>query len=1170
MKSKRAAFGLLVLIFSLVTINAVLGNIVANELQVALGRFAWLAVPVFIIVTSALLIFELRNHRGEGAEGRRLGGDLIQAFHKKLQIRILLIAGVTFALLLNPLAIEYVLKLWNLSRPGWYTYALWGAVTASLFAAALVIALLAGEERVAEPLHPTSIIKGLLPYTEDDASWFAMLQRGGILHECMSFCSSAESSFAILSGDSGTGKTSFLRAGLVPHLTDQGRRPFYVKLTTNQPFNAIRESLKLGGESPAPDVRGGLLELLKQVTSNDGRHVILILDQFEQFFTHLKTRAARFAFVQQMAEWHEHGKSMPVKILISVRADFADRLTEFQKEMGYTLTPHNKFRLEKFEPQEAADVIGVIAREADIEFDETFVQELARHELAGRGDGTVSPVDIQILSWMINEQRVSGGRAFNRKAFQKLGGVEGLLQRFLDKALSARESEARRQAAIKVMLALTDENVRAGALSLKEVKERLNGAIPDRAVEEALSWLTRGEVRLVTQVRERNTTLYELAHERIIPPLRRLAFKEITDVEEARQTLDRRVNEWIGNNRARRYLLTFKEWMLIRRHWVLITLGPQKKQKEEFVALSRRRFTSILLSFGAALVIGLGGYAVSIWYESRPETQINRAERRLAELLDRNKNFNSMANVSLLLPMLESEKEQELTSKVWQLFGSLGPDGKPYTLGWLAQVYGKYGKAGVTSVATDGLVRVLQEAEKLGPGYKAYTLSPLAQAYGELPQTGETVEVLKRLYQTLDEFWPATQTLGPDDKYRSWSELVAAYGKLPATDETLSHLEKIREAAAALETYVGASLLPPLAAAYVKMPQTNQSIEALNRLRADIDRVLRAGENFDHNMKPTVLAYAAEAYGHFKDKEVAVKGLDRVLQMSKSLDIYAQSQALKALAESYSNLQQTDEAMSGLDKVHLEVERRWKPTEQFDPGQLFTLMAIAQGYSKVARTDEDVRRAVDHLDRILQMAEILIHSYQSATLRTLAEAYDKLPKSGEAMNGLDRVQRALDVYWQGAKEIERADQADVLQALAETYGDLPKIDEALSRLNKIRQGAEKLVPSYKARVQLSLAETYVKLEKPEEALKYLAQSRQATNDAPAGENSFVLGNIAILYAKLHKWREALETAYTVNDELYAIKAFSRILIIWKDVKHGTRTLAALEEMFTTDPYSYRG
>lgn len=414
-----------------------------------------------------------------------------------------------------------------------------------------------------------------------------------------------------------------------------------------------------------------------------------------------------------MAEWHIRGRSLPVKILVSIRGDFADLLTEFQREMGYTLTPHNKFRLEKFEPQEAADVIGVIAREAKIEFDESFVQELSRHELADREDGTVSPVDVQILSWMIDGQKGSEERAFNRGAFQKLGGVEGLLERFLNKALNARETEARRQAAIKVMLALTDQNVRAGPLSLKDLKGRLKGVITDRSIEEAVSWLARSEVRLVTQVQEKNVTLYELAHERVIPPLRRLAFKEISDVEEAQLTLDRRVNEWIGNNRARRYLLTFREWPSIKRNWALITISSQKKQKEEFVALSRRRFVSIGLSFAAALVLVFGGYAGYLWYEGRPETRIRHAQERLGELLDRNKNFNSVIRASLLLPVLEAEKEQELSSKMWHQLSSLDPASLSSSLAWLARIYGKCGKAVNIDVATNGLDRVLQEAEKL-------------------------------------------------------------------------------------------------------------------------------------------------------------------------------------------------------------------------------------------------------------------------------------------------------------------------------------------------------------------------------------------------------------------------------------------------------------------------
>ena len=40
---------------------------------------------------------------------------------------------------------------------------------------------------------------------------------------------------------------------------------------------------------------------------------------------------------------------------------------------------------------------------------------------------------------------------------------------------------------------------------------------------------------------------YELAHERLIPALRRLAGRELSAADQADDLLDRRVDEWLGN-----------------------------------------------------------------------------------------------------------------------------------------------------------------------------------------------------------------------------------------------------------------------------------------------------------------------------------------------------------------------------------------------------------------------------------------------------------------------------------------------------------------------------------------------------------------------------------------------------------------------------------------------
>ena len=130
------------------------------------------------------------------------------------------------------------------------------------------------------------------------------------------------------------------------------------------------------------------------------------------------------------------------------------------------------------------------------------------------------------------------------------------------------------------------------------------------------------------------------------------------------------------------------------------------------------------------------------------------------------------------------------------------------------------------------------------------------------------------------------------------------------------------------------------------------------------------------------------------------------------------------------------------------------------------------------------------------------------------------------------------------------------------------MDDSVQRLDKVRQAADKLVPSYRAHVILSLAEGSYKLGRIDDALKYLTEVQEAVNDALAGDKPFVLGNSALLYAKLHKWRDALAGAQVVSDPIDQIRIYACILIIWIDTKKGTHNMDALEEMSPASPYSY--
>jgi len=113
----------------------------------------------------------------------------------------------------------------------------------------------------------------------------------------------------------------------------------------------------------------------------------------------------------------------------------------------------------------------------------------------------------------------------------------------------------------------------------------------------------------------------------------------------------------------------------------------------------------------------------------------------------------------------------------------------------------------------------------------------------------------------------------------------------------------------------------------------------------------------------------------------------------------------------------------------------------------------------------------------------------------------------------------------------------------------------------VQQAVEQLAPADQARVLASLAEAYGKLSQRKQALKVISQAQQAANATDSATKSSVLVKIATMYARLYSWKEALAAAQETGNEVGEIEALSRILIIGKDAKKGTKNMDALEELF---------
>ncbi|MDQ3821554.1 MAG: ATP-binding protein, partial [Acidobacteriota bacterium] len=353
-------------------------------------------------------------------EGEKLVTLVAESIRSSNWVRLILLLEAVFAFFFNPFSYRFLTG--NPTTPSyWVSFLL---IILLAFVVAVAVAVRARPKKVRRPTREfaaRSPIKGLLPFESSDAALFSLLQREDFLRDCLQNISANNFRFGVLYGESGVGKTSLLRAGLLPRLLARNHRCVYVSLSELDPVESVRQALvqELTLPSGGP-AKGDLNTLLSAVAPANAEPLVLILDQFEQIFVHHRSRSN--PFFQELAEWYQTRPAPPVKIVLSVRSDFAPRMLQLLTMMRCSLGPQQSWLLEKLEPDQAADILRVIADEEQIALDENFLR-LLTSELAGLEDGRISPVNIQIWAQMVAVQGREGERAFNREAYQRLGGI---------------------------------------------------------------------------------------------------------------------------------------------------------------------------------------------------------------------------------------------------------------------------------------------------------------------------------------------------------------------------------------------------------------------------------------------------------------------------------------------------------------------------------------------------------------------------------------------------------------------------------------------------------------------------------------------------------------------------------------------------------------------------
>jgi serine/threonine protein kinase/formylglycine-generating enzyme required for sulfatase activity len=406
----------------------------------------------------------------------------------------------------------------------------------------------------------------------------------------------------LVAGDSGVGKSSLCRAGVLPRLADdgeEGKRWTVVTLVPGtNPVAALAAALApvLGRDESA--VATSLREdgpgLAREVRQpRPGRRgLVVFVDQLEELSTlsHPDEAERVTSFLGLLAQ-----PGPRVRVLASARSDFLGRLatwtalTEVLPRALYFLRPLNVERAREAVLQPA------LASGACFESDD-LVDELAR---AGVGEGGALPL-LQFALAMLWDARDRGRGMLTRQALEAMGGVAGALAVHGDDVLSALSAEERLRAR-----AILTRLVTSGGTRARRSLAELGG---DRAgVASALEALLRGRLLVVTETPE--GTRYEIAHEALLkgwPTLR--AWLAADEGERATtERLDVAAREWERLRRSPDLLWGARQLVEAPRNVVDGRHGAFLEASRKRVRRRRRTLVATVCGVASALLLTWAG-----------------------------------------------------------------------------------------------------------------------------------------------------------------------------------------------------------------------------------------------------------------------------------------------------------------------------------------------------------------------------------------------------------------------------------------------------------------------------------------------------------------------------------------------------------------------------------
>lgn len=508
------------------------------------------------------------------------------------------------------------------------------------------------QEPPRKPFTGRNPYRGLRKFTEDEAKFF--FGRTAAIEELLNTVKSlvdaeigreAPKLVAVL-GPSGSGKSSLVRAGLVPAL-GQGRLagseqwPIKVIVPGPHPLTALAAQFVEPAGRGLPSLRADLdtgeqalhqlmIESLTLAKKQEDAVFVLVIDQFEELFTLCEDEAERQAFLAHLLHVAQarHTRGF---IILAMRADFYTKAALY-KNLAQTIT-HHQMLVSPLTERELREAILLPAEAVGLELEKALVESLLKDTAQAPG---VLPL-LQHTLLELFERR--DGNLLTLKAYQEIGGVQGSLAHRADAIMDGLTTE-QQQMARRIFMRLVHPG--EGTLDTRRramFDEVLTQAGQLQAVESIVQMLADANLLVTGRDPETDAVVLDVAHEALIQQWPQLRYWLDQDRQgfRIRQQLSQAAREWDSRSRNDDSLYRGAHLLEVE-EWVAANPGEINPLEAAFLEASvaarertRRRTRMVIAGLVIGLVVAVIGAIFGFVGQNEAERSATTAEARRLE-----------------------------------------------------------------------------------------------------------------------------------------------------------------------------------------------------------------------------------------------------------------------------------------------------------------------------------------------------------------------------------------------------------------------------------------------------------------------------------------------------------------------------------------------------------